>query len=329
MFQKETFNKAQQESEELARIALRLIPETWGEDVKSFGDLVGIVKDGLFLTGTIDGVGTKILIAEKLNSYYQLGVDAVYSNVNDLVRFGVEPKMAFPIISLGSKQEDKMRDLAFGITCATREVGVSIIGGETEVLRRVFATPKRINVAVAIFGWNETSKLITRENLKSGDVLFGLPSSGLHTNGFSEIIKKLHKIDFNKLLLPNSQFSANTVGRWLTEPTKNYLPVMTMLRNHNIKIKAAEAVTGGGFTERLSKLLANTNLRVDFEENSWTQPPIFQYLQDKFKWSTEKMYQTFNMGIGMFLIVAKSGVKRVFDVAEEEKMTIFQIGELK
>lgn len=329
MSTRERFNQSQIESEELAKIAFEFAGRTHGGEVTKVCDLAGVVKDGVFYTGTVDGAGTKILIAQKLGSYYELGIDVFNSNINDLIRFGVEPKFALPTVSLGSKKEKEFRELTAGMTKASKDCGVPIIGGETEVLRSVFTSHDTINIAVAVFGQQEVSKLIIREGICSGDVVLVLPSSGLHTNGFSEIVKRFSEIDLKETLFDLSCDSDQTVQDWLTKPTANYLKDFKLLRETGIKINAAENVTGGGFLGRLSKLLGPTHFDVQIKEGSWLVPPIFDYLQQKFGWLQDLMYRTFNMGAGMLLIIDNANCDQAVEIMEKTGRKIFKIGEIK
>ena len=222
-----------------------------------------------------------------------------------------------------------MRLLMTGICDAASEIGIPVTGGETEVIRGIFENSQTINVAAAVFGWREVSKLITGEKVGVGDSLCVLPSSGVHTNGFSEIVDRFSEIDLAETLFNLSGNSDHTVAEWLAKPTVNYLPDIKLLREAGIEIKGAENVTGGGFSGRLLNLLGDSQLQAKTIRDSMPVPAIFDYLQEKFEWSNYQMFTTFNMGAGMFLVIDKNDCQRAIEAMCEAGRKIYPIGVLE
>jgi phosphoribosylformylglycinamidine cyclo-ligase len=274
--------------------------------IGSFGglyDLSGITKKykNPVLVASIDGVGTKLSVARMMNKYDTVGEDIVNHCCDDLLAMGARPLIFLDYVAHDRLDPSVMESMVGGMAKACREAGVSLIGGETAEMPGVYMKGEH-DIAGSITGIVEKNKIITGEKIKKGDLLLGLPSTGLHTNGYSLARKILFDIAGHtvKTKVPELQ---ETVGEALLKVHKNYCPLVFSLMDRGVEIRGIAHITGGGFVENIPRVLPN-NLNAEISKESWPILPIFSYMQKMGKVSEEEMYRVFNMGIGLVLVVS-------------------------
>ncbi len=251
-----------------------------------------------------DSVGTKIRIAQALGQYDTLGRDIVNHCVNDILPAGATPLFFLDYIGVGELDQDVVTALVGGVASACYDVGCALLGGETATLPGIYATGD-FDLAGFIVGSVERNRLLTPASTQPGDALIGIPSSGLHTNGYS-LVRSVFHLDRNTdaLAAPLPE-DGRTLGEALLEPHRQYLHQLRPVLN---RIKGLAHVTGGSFHKNLPRSLA-PGLAAEIDLDSWTPPPLFRFIQEQGVDAAE-MYRVFNMGVGMAAIVGG-------DVADE------------
>lgn len=276
-------------------------PEVLG-DIGGFGGLfalsAGEYREPVLVSGT-DGVGTKLRVAFMMDKHDTIGQDAVAMCVNDILVQGAEPLFFLDYLAVGRLEPEKVAAIVSGVAIACRESGCALIGGETAEMAG-FYPDGEYDIAGFAVGIADKSRLITGEKIKPGDVLIGLPSSGLHSNGFSLV----RKICFDvkgfgvDAVIPEL---GRTLGEELLVPTRLYprvcLPLFGRLPIHGLV-----HITGGGFYDNIPRVLPD-GCGVTVDASSWPVPPVFALLQEWGQVAWTEMYRTFNMGIGMILVV--------------------------
>lgn len=294
-------------------------------DIGGFGGLFALdtkkYREPVLVSGT-DGVGTKLKLAFMMNKHDTIGQDAVAMCVNDILVQGAEPLFFLDYIAVGKLLPEKVADIVGGIARACSESGCSLIGGETAEMAG-FYLDGEYDIAGFAVGVAEKSKLITGASIKPGDILLGLPSSGVHSNGFSLV----RRICFeHKGLAVDSFIPAlgKTIGEELLTPTKLY-PRVCLPLLEQFAIKGMVHITGGGFYDNIPRVLpAGCGVTVD--ATSWPHPPIFDLLQEWGQVSWPEMYRTFNMGIGMILVVAEADAPAIHRALAEKGELCYRIG---
>ena len=277
-------------------------PEVLG-DIGGFGGLfalsAGKYKEPVLVSGT-DGVGTKLRLAFMMDKHDTIGQDVVAMSVNDILVQGAEPLFFLDYLAVGRLEPEKVATIVSGVAMACRESGCALIGGETAEMAG-FYPDGEYDIAGFAVGVADRSRLITGENIRPGDVLIGLPSSGLHSNGFS-LVRKIC-FDVKKLAVdtPVAELG-RTLGEELLVPTRLY-PRACLPLFDKFAIRGMVHITGGGFYDNIPRMLpAGCGVAVDAA--AWTVPTIFGLLQTWGQVSWPEMFHTFNMGIGMVLVVA-------------------------
>ena len=266
--------------------------------ISGYGHYAGLVEigDNKVLALHTDGVGTKVLIAQMANRLDTVGIDCVAMNVNDVICVGAEPLAFVDYTAVSKPDENLMKEIVKGLVRGAREAGVAIIGGETAVMPEIITGHKQpFDLAGTVMGMVDKDKLILGDKIKIGDVIVGVESNGLHSNGFSLARKVLlRKYKLGKKIKELS----NTIADELLKPTHIYVrPVMEVI--DNAEIHGMAHITGGAFTKL-------TRLRNDicFKLEDMPRPqPIFKLLQTLSKIDDKEMYSTFNMGVGFNLII--------------------------
>ena len=293
-------------------------------DLGGFGALFDLkkcnFKDPVLVSST-DGVGTKLKVAIDTNKHDTIGIDLVAMSVNDLVVQGAEPLFFLDYFACSKLDVEVATDVVKGIADGCKLAGCALIGGETAEMPQMYKTGDYDLAGFAV-GAVEREQILPRET-KAGDVLIGLKSSGLHSNGFSLARFILEK---NNVKFSDKFNATKTVGDALLAPTKIY--VKSCLKAVKTgKVKALSHITGGGLTENLPRVLSkNTTPKIDY--NSWKMPEIFEYLQKLGNVSEEEMHRTFNCGIGMVLVVDKNDVAEIISILTQENEEAVKIGEL-
>jgi phosphoribosylformylglycinamidine cyclo-ligase len=265
------------------------------------------------LVSSVDGVGTKLKIASALAKHNTIGIDLVNHCVNDIFTCGAEPLFFLDYIAMGKLVPEQVEAIAQGLASACREVGCALIGGETAEMPGLY-TGKDYDLVGFIIGVVEKEKIIMGKTIAAGDSIIGLPSSGLHTNGYS-LVRKLFGITSSAL---NAHYSelGRTLGEELLEPHRCYY--------HQLKpllplIKGMAHITGGGLIGNVPRILP-PGMAAQFHSQAWTVPPIFQLIQQKGNVAQNEMYRVFNMGIGMAIICSPDHADQATKVLPEAKV---------
>ncbi|MFQ6038601.1 MAG: phosphoribosylformylglycinamidine cyclo-ligase [Candidatus Aminicenantales bacterium] len=255
-------------------------------------------RDPVLVSAT-DGVGTKILVAEMLGKYDTIGIDLVAMCANDVVVTGAEPLFFLDYIATGKLDPEKMLQVMRGIAAGCREAGCALIGGETAELPGMMAA-NRFDLAGFCVGAVGRRRLIDGRTCRSGDVVVGLASSGLHSNGFSLV---------RKLFSPGEIRSG--LGRVLLRPTKIYARTVLRLVG-SVRVKALAHITGGGFIDNIPRVLPR-GLEARIAKGSWPVPMIFRTIQRHGHIEEGEMLRTFNMGVGMVVILSPRSVRKALE----------------
>lgn len=269
--------------------------------IGGFAGLFDLSKSGyrapVMLTAT-DGVGTKLRLAQRLNKHDTIGIDLVAMCVNDILAQGGEPVVFLDYLACGKLNVKNMQTVVRGIAQGCQDANTALIGGETAEMPECYP-PDEYDLAGFAVGLAEREQLLGAENVKAGDMVIGIGSSGLHSNGYTLINKLIadHRIALE------TPFAGSTLGSLLLEPTLIYVSALLPLIKQG-KIHALAHITGGGISANLPRALPNYH-RVSIARNSWERPIIFDWLQDESQLQQDEMLNVFNCGIGMVLITAQ------------------------
>ncbi|TRZ52240.1 MAG: phosphoribosylformylglycinamidine cyclo-ligase [Dehalococcoidia bacterium] len=277
------------------------------------------------LVSSVDGVGTKLKLASALAKHNTIGIDIVNHCVNDILTCGAEPLFFLDYIAMGRLVPEQVEAIAQGLAKACREVGCALIGGETAEMPGLY-TGKDYDLAGFIIGVVEKEKIIMGKTIVAGDAIIGLPSSGLHTNGYS-LVRKIFGETKSALVTYYPELG-RTLGETLLEPHRCYY--------HQLKpllpiIKGLAHITGGGLEGNVPRVLPQ-GVTARFNSQTWTVPPIFQLIQQQGNVARNEMYRVFNMGIGMAVICAPDDVDQLTNALPEAKVigkVIEQAGEAR
>ena len=270
------------------------------------------------LVASADGVGTKLKIAFDTNTHDTIGQDLVNHCVNDILVQGARPLFFLDYFATGKLKPDVTASVVEGIAKACKENKCVLLGGETAEMPGFYAE-NEYDLAGFIVGVVDKSKVIDGKNIKAGDVVLGLPSNGLHTNGYSLARKLLFYIGRYKTGTELKE-TGETVGETLLKPHKSYLPALESLLDSG-KVKGLAHITGGGFLENIPRILPE-NVGVEITRGTWTELPIFGLMQQLGRVTDFEMFRTFNMGIGMVVICAEEDK----EILKENLGECFEIG---
>ena len=266
------------------------------------------------LVSSVDGVGTKLKIASLVDKHDTIGIDLVNHCVNDVLTCGANPLFFLDYIAMGKLVPERVENIISGIARACRSVGCALIGGETAEMPGIYQADD-YDLVGFIVGVAEKANILNGNSIASGDILLGLPSSGLHTNGYS-LVRKVFEIDRNpsslQVFYPELK---RTLGDELLELHRCYYselkPVLPM-------IKGLAHITGGGFIGNIPRILPQ-GLAAQINKDAWQVPPIFRLIQERGKVKEAEMYQVFNMGIGMVVICSPKHVSELTTALPETK----------
>jgi phosphoribosylformylglycinamidine cyclo-ligase len=296
-------------------------------DIGSFGGLFALntakYREPVLVSGT-DGVGTKLAVAILAGKHHTVGVDAVAMCVNDVLAQGAEPLFFLDYIAVGRLVPEKVADIVSGVAEGCRLAGCALIGGETAEMPGFYGADD-YDIAGFAVGVVDRDRIIDGRNIIPGDVLIGLPSTGLHSNGYSLARKVLLEIAGYQ---PDTRLDVlgRTVGEEMLEPTKIYVDtVLPLLDRFNVKGLAH--ITGGGLTENIPRILPES-LGVQIREGSWPVPAVFDLIAHKGGVAIAEMRRTFNMGIGMVAVVSNAEAAAVQADLTDRGLTGYIIGEV-
>ena len=296
-------------------------------DLGGFGGLYSLaghsMQDPMLVSGT-DGVGTKLRLAIMMDKHDTIGQDCVAMSVNDILVQGATPLFFLDYVAVGKLDPVQVADIVRGVANACEESGCALLGGETAEMAGFYGDGD-YDVAGFAVGIVDRPKLITGEHIKSGDVILGLPSSGVHSNGFSLV----RKIVFDHKNLSIDEYIpefGKTLGEELLTPTRLYPKAVLPLIQENY-IKGMVHITGGGFYENIPRVLPK-GVTAEVNVSTWPRLPVFSKLQEWGNVAWPEMYRTFNMGIGMILIVDANHVADVTVNLESRGEAVYEIGHI-
>ena len=294
-------------------------------DIGGFGGLFalnsGKYKEPVLVSGT-DGVGTKLRLAFMLDKHDTIGQDAVAMCVNDILVQGAEPLFFLDYLAVGKLDPEQVAAVVKGVANACKESGCALIGGETAEMSGFYPVGE-YDIAGFAVGVVEKSKVITSERVKEGDVLLGLPSSGVHSNGYSLV----RKICFEHKGFKGDEYIdelGKTIGEELLTPTRLY-PKTCLPLIEKFDIHGMVHITGGGFYDNIPRALPE-DMAVEIDSSVWQMPTIFRLLQQWGNVDWHEMYRTFNMGIGMVIMASREEADKIKAHLEAEHETVYEIG---
>lgn len=262
----------------------------------------------VLLSGT-DGVGTKLKIAFLLDKHDTIGIDCVAMCVNDVACAGGEPLFFLDYIACGKNEPEKIAQIVKGVAEGCRQAGAALVGGETAEHPGMMPADEYDLAGFAV-GVAQEKDLITGEGIREGDVLVGLASSGVHSNGFS-LVRKVFQMTRESLDTYYEELGG-TLGEVLLTPTKIYVKALRALREAEVVVKGCSHITGGGFYENIPRMLPD-GIRAVVEKDSYEVPAIFRLIGSRGKVEEKSMYNTYNMGLGMVLAVAEGDVEKTLE----------------
>lgn len=300
---------------------------THGTVLSGFGHYAGLIEiDGKIFALHTDGVGTKIIVSQMMNRFDTIGIDCVAMNVNDVICVGAKPVGFIDYIAITDPDPIILRDIVKGLVCGAKDASVPIVGGETAIIPELLSKEiqmKAFDLVGMAFGIvPEKNKLIMGNKIKRGDIIIGVASNGLHSNGYTLA---------RKVLLPKHSLSDfvgetnQTIGDMMLAPTRIYVrPIVKLLENDSIPVHGLLHVTGGSFT-KFSRLNSTVNYRL----NSLPVPTdIFKLIQKEGHIHIKEMYKTFNMGIGFCVVIPRSRVDIALDTIQRYGMSCSCIGSI-
>ncbi|RMG24613.1 MAG: phosphoribosylformylglycinamidine cyclo-ligase [Armatimonadetes bacterium] len=286
------------------------------------GNVIGLPQS--VLVSSMDGVGTKTVLAAMVGSFAGLGKDIVGHCINDILCHGARPLFFLDYFAASKLKAEAVAEVVVGAAEVCKAHGCVLIGGEIAEMPSVYAEGQ-VDVVGAIVGIVEKERLLPKQDVGPGDLLIGLASDGLHTNGYSLARKAL--LEVGGLSLDQTmEETGRTLAEELLRPHRCYLQSLAPLLDSGT-VKAISHITGGGFYENLPRVFG-TNLRAVVEKKQWVPPPIFQLIQRLGEVEEREMYRTFNMGIGMVLIAGSEHTPALVDRLREAGETPYVIGEI-
>ncbi len=296
-------------------------------DVGGFGglfemDLEGISKP-ILVSGT-DGVGTKLKIAFLMDKHDTVGIDCVAMCVNDIICCGAKPLFFLDYIACGKNIPERIADIVKGVCEGCVQSGAALIGGETAEMPGFYPVDE-YDLAGYSTGVVDKAKIIDNKTMKPGDVIIALPSSGVHSNGFS-LVRKVFDIENADIKSPVAALGGKSLGETLLTPTKIYVkPVLSLLEN--VTVKGISHITGGGFYENIPRSIPD-GLCAKINKDSVKILPIFKLIQEAGNITERDMFNTFNMGVGMSIVVSKEDSQKALDSLKASGEDAYIIGEI-
>ena len=296
-------------------------------DLGGFGGLFSLnmkdYKEPVLVAGT-DGVGTKLKLAFMMDKHDTIGQDCVAMCVNDILCQGGKPLFFLDYIATGKLIGEKIAQIVGGIAEGCKLSGSALIGGETAEMPGLY-NENEYDLAGFAVGIVDKSRVITGENIEAGDVILGLPSSGIHSNGYS-LVRKLFFDILNMKTTDYVEEFGTTLGEELLKPTKIYVKqILSLIKE--INVKGISHITGGGFYENIPRILPE-NVDAKINVDSWKLPAIFKFMQEKGDINKTEMFSTFNMGIGMVIVISKEDVDKSIQLLNSIGEDVRIIGEI-
>ena len=297
--------------------------------IGSFGGMFDLsklnIKEPVLVSGT-DGVGTKLKIAFAMDKHDTIGIDAVAMCVNDVLAQGAEPLIFLDYVALGHNIPAQVEAIVSGVAEGCRQAGCALVGGETAEMPGMYPNGE-YDIAGYTTGVVEKAKLIDGTKVREGDVLIGIASSGVHSNGFSLVRKIIKDANLDLHQIYPELDEQKTLGEVLLTPTKIYVKsVLEVIRQ--VDVHGVAHITGGGFDENIPRIF-QPGQGFDIEEGSWEILPIFRFLESKGNIPHREMFNIFNMGIGMVLAVSAEDAPKVRTILEHSSQVAYGIGHVR
>ena len=282
------------------------------------------MEEPVLLSGT-DGCGTKVKLAFLLDKHDTIGIDCVAMCVNDVACAGGEPLFFLDYIACGKNYPEKIATIVSGVAEGCKQSGCALIGGETAEHPGLMPEDE-YDLAGFTVGVADKKDIITGEDVKAGDVLIGMASTGVHSNGFS-LVRKIFKMDKETLNTYNEELG-KTLGEALLAPTRIYVKALKNVKEAGVRVKACSHITGGGFYENVPRMLPEGKHAV-IRKDSYEVPAIFKMMAREGQVEEQMMYNTYNMGIGMIVAVDPADVEKTMEAMKAAGDTPYVIGEIK
>ena len=286
-------------------------------------DAIKNMEEPVLLSGT-DGCGTKVKLAFLMDKHDTIGIDAVAMCVNDVACAGGEPLFFLDYIACGKNYPEKIATIVSGVAEGCKQSGCALIGGETAEHPGLLPEDE-YDLAGFTVGVVDKKDIITGEDVKAGDVLIGMASSGVHSNGFS-LVRKIFCMDKETLNTYIDELGT-TLGEALLAPTRIYVGALKSIKNAGVRVKACSHITGGGFYENIPRMLPEGKHAV-VEKNSYPVPPIFTLMAREGNVDEHMMYNTYNMGLGMVLAVDPADVDKTMEAIKAAGDTPYVVGKI-
>lgn len=307
-------------------ISKTLTPGAMGE-VGGFGGLfipsLAGMEEPVLVSGT-DGCGTKVKLAIIMDKHDTIGIDAVAMCVNDIICCGAKPLFFLDYIACGKNYPEKIASIVSGVAEGCVQSGAALIGGETAEHPGLMPVDDYDLAGFAV-GIVDKKKILNNKTVKEGDVIIALPSSGVHSNGFS-LVRKVFDIEKNNIKTPVAELGGKSVGETLLTPTKIYVKPMLALFNE-VTVKAVSHITGGGFYENIPRSLPD-GFSAKIEKNAVRVLPIFDLIAKTGNIPERDMFNTFNMGVGMSVTVAKEDADKALEILRNNGTDAYIVGEV-
>lgn len=297
------------------------------DDVGGFGGCFGLnltgIKEPVLVSGT-DGVGTKIKIAQLLDKHDTVGIDCVAMCVNDIICCGAKPLFFLDYIACGKNYPEKIAELVGGVAEGCVRAGCALIGGETA--EHPGLMPENdYDLAGYCTGIVDKQKILDKNSVSVGDIVIALPSSGVHSNGFS-LVRKVFNVGTSDITSPVAELDGKSIGETLLTPTKIYVkPILSLFES--IKVKSISHITGGGFYENIPRSIPD-GLCAKIDGKSVRIPPIFGLIEKAGNISKRDMFNTFNMGVGMTVVVSETDADKALKILKDNGEDAYIIGEI-
>ena len=296
-------------------------------DIGGFGglfemDLTGITKPVL-VSGT-DGVGTKLKLAFLMDKHDTVGIDCVAMCVNDIICCGAKPLFFLDYIAVGKNFPEKVAAIVSGVAEGCVQSGAALIGGETAEMPG-FYPEDEYDLAGFAVGVVDKDKILDNKTMEAGDVVIALPSSGVHSNGFS-LVRRVFDVENADIKTPLAELDGKSLGETLLAPTKIYVKPMLALFEE-VKVKAVSHITGGGFYENIPRSIPK-GFGAKIDKSALRIPPIFKLLAEKGNIPERDMFNTFNMGVGMSVVVAKADAEKALEILKANGEDAYIMGEI-
>ena len=285
-------------------------------------DLSGM-EEPILVSGT-DGVGTKLRIAFLMDKHDTVGIDCVAMCVNDIICCGAQPLFFLDYIACGKNYPEKIASIVSGVAEGCVQSGAALIGGETAEMPGFYPVDEYDLAGFAV-GIVDKSKMIDNSAMAAGDVIIALPSSGVHSNGFS-LVRKVFDVENRDIKTPLERLGGRSIGEALLEPTRIYVkPVLALMKE--VTVKGVSHITGGGFYENVPRAIPS-GLTAKIEKSSIRTPALFDLIAETGNIPERDMFNTFNMGVGMCVIVPKDDADKALEVLKAQGEDAYVIGEV-